>query len=413
MVSFGVDELLADIGPTIVNRRWGIVTNDAARLAHDPGRRTRNALLDAGVQIERVFSPEHGITAAEVDGKAVPDGRDPATGRPLTSLYGARQQPPGEQLRSLDGILFDLPHLDVRFYTYAWTLSHVLEVCAETNVPVVVLDRFPPAGAEMSTVEGPILNVTQISGFLGRAPIPITYNLTMGEFALWLTQEWGLTVDLRVIQAKGWRRSEHWPETGLSFVPLSPSMPSYETSRIYPGTCLFEGTNVSVGRGTETPFQLIGAPWFEPDGVTSALHGSAFGSEVTGKVTTQADGIELPPLQGVSFHPMAFTPSIPPHAGTRCRGIRLSVDDAHEFRPVRTGLVLLLAVIHLHPEHFAWRPYPTAANPSGNDHFERLIGSRDVRPLLEDQPGRFCTRLDTWLEPSGWASSVEGRLLYE
>ena len=389
---------------------WGMVTNDAARSAADPDLLSRKALVDAGVPLTQLFSPEHGISRYGADGKAMDDGTDPVTGLPICSLYGKTMRPPAELLEPLSGVIFDIPDIGSRFYTYIWTLSHVMEACAEAGRPLVVLDRVNPVGGDLSAAEGPVLDVANCGSFLGRAPIPVRHSLTTGEFARWLAAHWHLDLDLTVAPVREWRRTMHWPDTGLAFVPTSPAMPSYESALCYPGACLFEATNLSAGRGTDSPFQQIGAPWLKPpeQWLTDRAGLSCC-------VDIFSDGTMLftcGTLPGVRFREVRFTPEDIPWKGEECRGIRLEVTDPAAFRPVRTGLALLTAIRHAHPESFGWKTYPTAANPTGEGHFERLIGATDIRPHLEKDHASFLASLPERLGTTAWQNEVEPYLCY-
>jgi uncharacterized protein YbbC (DUF1343 family) len=390
-IRFGIDGLLA--APDPPRGPLGLVTNDSARPARDPWTPGRLALIRAGFPLARLFTPEHGLGADLPDGATVAHGADPLTGLPVTSLYGENVRPTPETLAGLEAVLFDLPDVGARFYTYIWTLFHVMEACAEAGVPLVVLDRPNPLGGSLEAAEGPILDVAAFPSFLGRAPIPIRHSLTSGELARLWREEWNLDLDLRVVPCQGWRRSMHWPDTGLPFIPTSPSMPSYESALLYPGLCLLEATNLSVGRGTHGPFQQVGAPWFEAE-----------------KTTRTINGLNLP---GLRAEPCAFTPALEPYAGEPCPGICLRIIDSRGVRPVTFGLHLLSLVVRTHPGEFRWTPYPTAANPSGRRHFERLVGKAGIREVLEAAPPNIAERIDAWTSATGWKERVAHILLYD
>lgn len=389
-IQFGIDRLLGE-------RSWppgriGLVTNDAARTAADPGLHSRLALQRAGCQVVRLFSPEHGLHAKAPDGAAVTDALDPLTGLPVVSLYGDTMRPPPELLRDLDAVLFDIPDIGARFYTYIWTLSHLLEACAGSGTRFVVLDRPNPLGGDLSAAEGPFLDAEKFGSFIGRAAIPIRHSLTAGELARLWNVEWRLNADLQVTSCAGWQRAMHWPDTGLPFVQTSPAMTSYESALCYPGLCLFEATNLSVGRGTTQPFQIIGAPWLDAETVAAAFNGSG--------------------LSGVMAEPIGFSPEADRFAGQPCRGVRLRVSNTRAFRPVASGLHLLVAVIETHSRHFAWTGYPTAANPTGAGHFERLIGQAGIREMLESDPKGALQHIAQWTEVPGWHHRVKQHQLY-
>jgi uncharacterized protein YbbC (DUF1343 family) len=391
-IRFGVDQLAAD--PSLLGgaRRVGLITNDAARTAIDVARHSRVALRDAGIPLVRLFGPEHGISAAAADGVAVSDSTDPLTGLPVISLYGERMRAEGELVGDLDAVLFDVPSVGARFYTYTWTLFHMMAVCADVGTPFIVLDRPNPLGGNLNRAEGPVLDLACRS-FIGDDAIPITSAVTFGELArLWQREEY-TSVRLDVIQCVGWTRAMRWPETGLPWVPTSPAMPSYESAELYPGTCLFEATNLSVGRGTDAPFQQIGAPWLDADAVLSDL------------------ARRIP--KGVEFTTMMFTPGGGPYAGEPCRGIRITVTSHEALRPVALGLLLLAAVVSTHRLRFQWARYPTAANPSGEEHFERLIGRHGIRRHFDASPEAIDAALvRQWTGTDDWAERVSPELLY-
>lgn len=391
-VSFGVDRLIADTSLLGSAARVGLVTNDAARLASDAGRHARSALIAAGVPIVRLFGPEHGLTAAADDGAAVADGTDPLTRLPVVSLYGARIRPTDESLRDLDAVLFDVPDVGVRFYTYTWTLYHLMAACAPTGTRVVVLDRPNPLGGDLQSAAGPVLDLACRS-FLGEDAIPIRHQLTLGELARHWQRVHFPKVRLDVIACDGWTRAMRWPDTRLPWVPTSPAMPSFDSAQLYAGTCLFEATNLSVGRGTEAPFQQIGAPWLDAGAVLADL------------------ARRVP--KGVEFSETTFVPATGPYAGEGCRGIRITVTWAGALRPVALGLLLMAAVATTHRLRFQWARYPTAANPSGEGHFERLIGQRNIRGVFDKTPQDIdAEQVRAWTEVGDWAERVGPVLVY-
>lgn len=390
-VRFGIDQLLT-APPWSPGRRYGLVTNAAARWSQAPPRSSREALQSAGFNLVRLFSPEHGLDANAADGAAIADGYDPLTGLPVVSLYGDQLRPPRTSLADLDVVLLDLPDIGTRFYTYIWTLSHVLEACADAGVPLVVLDRPNPLGGDLATAEGPMLDAERHASFLGRAALPICHALTMGELARLWNSEWNRRAQLAVIPCVGWQRSMRWPATGLPFVPTSPAMPSYESARLYPGLGLFEATNLSVGRGTAQPFQVLGAPWLRAPTLVAHFKAHA--------------------MPGLTLEAFDFTPTQNPFAGARCAGVRLRVTQDAHLRPVVAGLRLLSAIINSHPSEFQWATYPTAANPSGAGHFEKLIGRAGIREMLQTGPDNLEEQIRAWTDVTGWAERVQPHLLY-
>ncbi|HLN12923.1 MAG TPA: DUF1343 domain-containing protein [bacterium] len=391
-VRFGVD-LLAEF-PRARSLRVGLITNDAAATAGAPRPLVpaRRALLDAGVQVVTLFSPEHGLEAAAPDGAAVDDTTDGLTGLPVRSLYGTGFRPAPDALAGLDALLFDLPDVGTRFYTYIWTLSHVLEACAESRMPLWILDRPNPLGGDLSAAEGPFYDETLPPGLVGRWSIPVRHGLTAGELATLWNAERRIGAEITVVRMQGWEGRPRWPSLGLPFVPTSPALPSYETAQLYPGTGLFEGLSVSEGRGTGVPFRVVGAPW---------MNGTALWDAFT--------ACRLP---GVAARPARFTPCAGRHAGQSCSGVMLHVTDEEAFRPVATGLRLMALVWALYPQECRWAAYPTAANVTGANHFDRLIGRREIRPILERGPDDVADRIAEWTNPQGWSSRVQSHLLY-
>ncbi|MCB9148898.1 MAG: DUF1343 domain-containing protein [Caldilineaceae bacterium] len=395
---FGVDQLLTTNQNALAGRRIGLVTNNAATTSPQSGMKpSRWALQQAGFNLTALFSPEHGLGAGAADGAEVRHGTDRLTGLPIYSLYGATFRPTPEMLADIDLLLFDIPDVGARFYTYIWTLSHVMEACAETGTPLWVLDRPNPLGGLIDMAEGPMLDEQNISTFVGRWSMPVRHSLTAGELAVLWNQERNLHVDLNVIKSAGWSRRQHWPDTRLPFVPASPAMPSYDAVLVYPGTCFFEGTNVSEGRGTSNPFQQIGAPWVDGNALADAFNAWA--------------------LAGVFARAVEFIPAASKHAGQVCQGVMLHVDDASIYHPVAAGLHLLLSVMRNHPAEFGWLPYPTAANGPGFGHFDRLVGQLSVRQELVKQidltAAQNRRQIQQWTQAAGWSERTESILLYD
>jgi uncharacterized protein YbbC (DUF1343 family) len=392
-IRFGSDRVAAR--PDLLGRprRIGLVTCDAARTAAHPDRPGRAQLLDAGLPIVRLFAPEHGLAVAAPDGAAVGDGVDPVTGLPVTSLYGPRLRPPPDTLAGLDLVVCDLPDLGVRCYTYAWTMTHVIDACAAAGVPVAVLDRPDPLGGRAADVEGPVLEPA-FASFIGRHTIPLRHGLTIGELAVLWQRDRRPDADVRVVACAGWRREWLWPDLDLPFVPTSPAIRRYEAALFYAGLCVFEATNLSVARGTDLSFEAVGAPWLDAARLASRV----------------AD--RRPP--GVAVEPVRFTPGTGPYAGEACNGLRLHAIAPHAVRPVALGLALLADVARLHADAFAWAPYPTAANPAGTHHFERLLGTGRIRPVIEAAAGSVdAAVLADWTAAPRWAARHRAVVRYD
>jgi uncharacterized protein YbbC (DUF1343 family) len=382
MIRFGIDQLLTE-HPTAA--RIGLVTNDIA--ATVDGRKTRVALLDSGWNIVRLFSPEHGLAAIAEDGASVDDARDPLTNLPVVSLYGQSTRPPRDKIKDLDILLFDIPDVGARFYTYIWTLSHLLEACAEARKPLWVLDRPNPLGLNLDMAEGPMLDETFVQSFVGRWNMPIRYSLSIGELAGFWNIDRNIGADLRVIPCSGLKRADQWPDLNLPFIPTSPAMRDFETAMLYPATCLFEGTNLTEARGTDSPFKQIGAPWMDAKAI--------------------CDAFDATQQTGVSIEPVEFTPDSRKFCGEKCNGIRLRVTDPRSIRPVSMGLNLLAVIIQRHRERFSWQPYPTAANQTGGGHFDKLLGIPIREPLERGE-----VKVDEWTHAGDWARRVAPHLIY-
>lgn len=281
---------------------------------------------------------------------------------PVVSLYGETKdslRPRPQDLEDLDAVVVDLQDVGSRYYTFVYTLSFVMEEAARAGLPVVLLDRPNPIGGE--SVEGPVLEPSMAS-FVGRYPIPVRHGLTIGELARLFNREFGIGCDLRVVRMEGWRRGLHFDRTGLPWVTPSPNMPTLSTALVYPGACLVEGTALSEGRGTTTPFELLGAPGLNGHHLLQAMHRE-----------------ELP---GVLFRAASFRPMFQKHAGEDCHGVQCIVTDRERFRPFETFLVLIRECRRLLGGEFAWReePYEFETDRLAID---LLLGRPDLRPMIE------------------------------
>jgi len=322
---------------------------------------------DGRFRVTRLFGPEHGVRGEAQDMEAVAEPADRATGLPIVSLYGDNEsslRPKPEHLSGLDAIVYDLQDVGTRFYTFVYTLSYVMEAAREADIPVVVLDRPNPIGG--LAIEGPVLDPA-LASFVGRFPIPVRHGMTTGELARLFRDAFSIGGDLRVVPLSGWTRDMHYEDTGLPWVLPSPNMPTPETARVYPGGCLVEGTNLSEGRGTTRPFELVGAPWIDATAFAEAL---AHAGDTEG-------------LDGVLFRAAWFRPTFQKHAGRSCGGVQVHVVDRNTARPFATFLVLLREARRLAPDRFDWRRerYEFVDDRLAID---LLFGRPDLRPMLED-----------------------------
>lgn len=324
----GIEVLLQDHLDLLRGKRIGLVTNPTGV---DRGLRSTVDLLARHPELELValFGPEHGVRGDAQAGEHVGSMRDRATGLPVHSLYGEHREPAPEMLAGIDVLVFDIQDVGARFYTYPYTLAGVMRAARATGIPVVVLDRPNPVGGV--EVEGPVLETGHAS-FVGMFPIPIRHGMTLGELARLFNEAFGIGAELHVVPVRGWIRSQSEPGRILPWVLPSPNMPTPDTALVYPGTALFEGTNLSEGRGTTRPFEIIGAPYVDADALAARMN-----------------AIGLP---GVRFRPVWFTPTFSKHAGVLSGGVQLHVTDRQAFLPVRTGLALIKATHDLYPDEF-------------------------------------------------------------
>jgi uncharacterized protein YbbC (DUF1343 family) len=288
-----------------------------------------------GVQLKALFGPEHGIWGHAQDLISVREGDDPTLELRTHSLYGDTVEslhPTEKQLTELDALVIDLQDVGSRYYTFQATMLFCFEAASRFGLKTIVLDRPNPLGGEL--VEGPVLK-PGFESFVGIHTLPIRHGMTIGELALMYRSERKIGGDLTVISCKNWQRSTTFDETGLPWVIPSPNMPTLDTTIVYPGQCLLEGTNLSEGRGTTRPFELCGAPWID-----------------SGEVCDSLRQMDLP---GVIFRPASFRPTFQKHAGQICGGLQIHVVDRHAFQPVRAGLAILAAMRTHSKDHFDWR----------------------------------------------------------
>lgn len=311
----GIDVLVRDEFRQLAGARVALITNHTG-LSRD-GQGTIRLLHDApGVDLVRIFSPEHGLEG-KLDIPLIDDGADGETGIPVISLYGELRRPTAATLADIDTIVFDIQDIGTRFYTYISTMGNAMIAAAEHGVRFVVLDRPNPINGV--SVEGPVLD-DGMQSFVGFHRIPVRHGMTVGELALLFREELALDLDLQVVRTEAWRREQFFDDTGLAWVDPSPNMRSLRAALLYPGIGLLETTNVSVGRGTDTPFELFGAPWI--DGVSLAAN------------------LNARQLDGISFAAMVFTPNTSTYAGQRCEGVRITITDRTRLRPLTVGFAI-------------------------------------------------------------------------
>lgn len=327
----GIDVLERDGFRALRGRRVGLITNQTGRTR--AGKSTIDVLKEApGVSLVKLFVPEHGLRG-DAD-EAIEDGIDKKTRLPIVSLYGPRQRPSPSSLAGVDALVFDMQDIGCRFYTYITTLGYALEAAAEAKRAIFVLDRPNPIGGV--AVEGPVLEAGRES-FTGYHAIPVRHGMTVGELAELFNKERQIGADLTVVRLEGWRRGDLFDRTGLTWVNPSPNMRSLTAALLYPGVGLLETTNVSVGRGTDRPFELVGAPFINGPRLARSLAARA--------------------IPGARFVPVRFTPSASTHGGVACGGVEIIIDDWKTFEPLRAGLEIARALRVLYPSDWKYSQY--------------------------------------------------------
>ncbi len=341
----GIDVLEQQQFAALSGRRVGLITNQTG--INRAGVSTAELLhRAANLQLVALLSPEHGI-AGRLDVNHIPDQRDPRTGLPIYSLYGKTRIPTAEALAGIDTLVFDIQDIGTRFYTYISTMGHAMQAAADAKIRFVVLDRPNPIGGVV--VAGPVLDAGRQS-FVGFHPLPVRHGMTTGELARMFRAELQLDLDLQVIPTKHWRRRELFDATGLLWVNPSPNIRNLNQALLYPGIGLLETTNLSVGRGTDTPFEVVGAPWIDAAELASVLNHTA--------------------LSGVRFVPVRFTPNASKYQGQLCAGVHILVTDRDQLRPVRCGLEIARQLRALYPDQ--WQ----------TQAIDRLLASEKVAAAL-------------------------------
>ena len=375
----GIDVFLADVPPALRGKRIALITNASAV--------DRAGVLDIDriaahkdLKLVALLAPEHGIRGTAPAGEKVVDEIDTKTGVPIYSLYSSEDRgPTPEMLKDVDAIVYDLQEVGGRTWTYVSTMALAMQAAARKGIPFVVLDRPNPIGGEI--VEGALLD-PKFKSFVGMYPIPARHGMTVGELATMFNRQHGIGVNLIVIRAANWQRSQWLDDTGLPFVNPSPNLRSLAALTSYPGSVYFEGTNLTEGRGTDRPFEQIGAPWLNAPDVARAMNEKR--------------------LPGVRFEAitMAVAPTAAKFKGQTIPAIRFAITDARAYRPVRMALTLIDEIRKRHPTEFAWGP-----------SIDRLTGSDKVRQAIEG--GRLPALLDEWdREAAAFVESRTPFLLY-
>ncbi len=388
MIEFGIDQLLKQ--PNSWKKlRIALLTNRAATT--NIGIPTRIALQQNGFNLTLLFSPEHGLEANAADGLSVPDGIDALTGLPIISLYGKKLAPTADDLKEIDLVIFDIPDIGARFYTYLWTMSYLLEACAKYGKKLILLDRPNPISGNLKLSEGPILQ-DSCASFIGRWAIPIRHSCTLGELAKYFKSKMGIEVDLEIIACSNWERNEFQPDWGTSFQATSPAIQHFESMLLYPGLCLIEATNISEGRGTNLAFRVVGAPW------------------MNGKIV--ANLFNQIGLEDVKAIPISFMPSEGKYQNQQCEGIELIIKDRNYFQSVSNGLLLINLIKSLYQHHFKWANYPTEVNPTGTNHLDKLLGIPNSESLFSLPLHQLLATIIKITSTQEWQDEIGDYLLY-
>lgn len=386
-LQFGIDIVLKN-EPNWKMDRIAILTNDAA--ITKTGIVSRLALKNAGFNLIKIFSPEHGIKTIGEDGAYMQDGLDEITSLSVISLYGEKYMPTVDDLKDIDIMLFDIPDAGTRFYTYLWSMTYWIEAAAKLNKKVIILDRPNPLGGNLSMIEGPMLDDT-ISSFIGRLNIPVKHQCTLGELALYFnaTQSWNANIS--VIACEGWKREYIFYDWIMKWVNPSPALQNFEATLLYPGLCFFEGTNVSVGRGTNYSFEWIGASWMN----ISAM--MLVGKNIL-KEDLKIENLSLPiTIDGNTIE---------------TKGIRIKIIEPKFYSAVINGLILLKLVKDIHPNEFKWMPYKTNANPSGENHLSLLLGIPNAEAIFDLPLQQWLQKMSVMIKVDRWKKKIETYLLY-
>ncbi len=361
----GIDVLAKGGFSQLKGKRVGLITNHTGRDAQ--GGTTIDLLFGAeGVKLVALFSPEHGIRG-QLDQEKIPSGKDEKTGLPIHSLYGETRQPTAEMLKGIDVLVYDIQDIGTRFYTYISTLGLAIEAAAKQRIKFMVLDRVNPINGV--DVEGPIADADKLS-FIAYHQLPVRHGMTVGELARLFNEERKFGADLEVIRLENWRRNAFFDQTGLTWINPSPNMRSLTEAILYPGIGLLETTNLSVGRGTDTPFEVVGAPWIDGVKLARALNEKR--------------------LPGVRFVPVRFTPRASVHQGAECGGINIVIVDRASFEPITTGLEIAAQLLALFPKDFAVDRFTRLlVNQQVFDALKKGSEGRALRQIWADDLARF------------------------
>lgn len=369
----GIDVLAENNYRLLSTGRVGLITNHTGvdRFGSSDIRLLHNA---ANVELVRVFSPEHGISGT-LDIPVIRDGVETTSGLDIVSLYGDVRRPTEAMLKDIDILVFDIQDIGTRFYTYISTMGYAMQAAAEHGIQFVVLDRPNPVNGV--DVAGPVLDDGKQS-FVGFHRLPVRHGMTVGELARMFKAELQLDLDLHIVRVRGWSRSEYFDSTGLTWINPSPNMRSLTAAILYPGIGLLETTNLSVGRGTATPFEIFGAPWLDAEALAARLTARA--------------------IPGVRFEVIDFTPDASKFTDIRCHGIRIVITDREHFDPLRLGFEIAIELIQLHGDVWEFDSYLRLLGNATTHRAIREGGSlNDIEAVFRAELAEFRARRETFL----------------
>jgi uncharacterized protein YbbC (DUF1343 family) len=387
IVRTGADLFPLEAHKLLDGKKFGLLTNPTGINANFRSTINVSAELQSG-QLVALFACEHGIRAEKQAGVWFGDEVDERLGIPVYSIFDKQLYKPTERMLSdLDAVVYDIQDLGVRFYTYLTTLLYLMEACAEHGKTVIVLDRPNPLGGHR--IEGGLLQ-KGFGSLVGGWKIPASTGLTIGECATLVNDQMEKSCDLHVIRLENWSRDMEYPQTGLPWLMASPNMPTMDTIRVFTGNCLFEGTNLSEGRGTTKPFELFGAPWLDSEKLCKTINEMRF--------------------PGVYFHPFVFSPTFQKHKGEICKGVMTYVTEPKVYESAITALHLIHEITKMHPEEFEW--IPNRHEPHMKQPIDLLSGSDEVRLTLHTESG-LRTIVNKWkADRESWRETIKPYLLY-
>jgi len=375
LVLNGIDALEKENFKPLLNKKIGLITNHTGR--NCKGTSTIDVIYNAkGVKLIALFSPEHGIRGDQ-DREGIASETDKKTGLPVYSLYGQTKRPTSEMLKNIDALVFDIQDIGARFYTYITTLGYCMEEAAKNNIEFFVLDRINPINGK--DVEGDVLDA-KARFFTGYYPIPIRHGMTIGEIANYYNKKFNIGAKLTVIKILNWRRDMWLDETGMEWVNTSPNMRSLTAATLYPGIGCFEATNISVGRGTDKPFEYIGASWLN-------------GEELAKRMNSLN-------LAGIKFEPITFTPDASLYKGEKCSGLKIEITDRNKLKITRVYIYMVSIIKQLHPDKFKYLK------------LESMIGTDSVTKMLDGNLEPLITINEISKRTDNFIKDRENYLLY-